>query len=89
MVSKARKLLDRLEETRRNWSCGDLTTILQGAGFEYRDGGHRVFSHPIFTDLGSYPIPRSDDLAPAYAKDVLRCVHEAIRRYEDMREEGE
>lgn len=86
MVSKARKLLEKLRETKRNWTCSDLTTILEGAGFEWRDSKHRVFRHSEFSDLGSYPIPRTDELAPVYAKDVLRCVEEAIERYLARRE---
>ena len=89
MTSKERKLLDKLRQTRRNWSCGDLTTILQGTGFEWRDGKHRVFRHPEFPDLGSYPIPRSEGLAPAYARDVLRLVEDALARYKAQEEEGD
>lgn len=88
MTSKAQKLLDKLRKNRRNWSCGDLTTILKGTGFEWRDSKHRVFHHSEFPDLGSYPIPRSDELAPDYAKHVLRCVEEALARYK-AREESE
>lgn len=89
MVSDAKKLLDKLRETKRNWSCDDLTTILEGAGFKWRDSGHRVFTHQIFSELGSYPIPRDDGLPPAYAKDVERCVDKALERYRDLREDQE
>lgn len=89
MTSKARKLLRKLRQTKRNWNCRDLTTILEGVGFEYRESKHRVFKHPVFPELGSYPIPRSDELAPDYAKDVLELAEEAIRLYEERREENQ
>lgn len=85
MVSKATKLLRKLRNRKRNWTCDELTTILEGVGFEYRESGHRVFKHPEFPELGSYPLPRSDELAPAYAKKVEELVDEAIGLYEERR----
>lgn len=89
MVSKAKKLLDKLRQTKRNWNYKELTTILEGAGFEWRDSGHRVFRHPKFPEIGSYPIPRSDGLPPAYAKDVLKLVEDAISRYQAEKKDDE
>jgi hypothetical protein len=80
MASKAQKLLKRLQQTKRGWSARDLHTILVNAGFEWRESRHRVYRHPAYPDLGSYPIPRENDLAPQYARDVLRLVEEIKRR---------
>ncbi len=80
MASKAQKLLQRLRQTKRGWSARDLHTILVNAGFEWRESGHRVYRHPVHRELGSYPIPREKDLAPQYARDVLRRVEEVERR---------
>lgn len=82
MAPRAKKLLDKLRQTKRDWSCGDLTTILESTGFEWRESGHRVFRHPEFTDLGSYPLPRATGLAPAYAKAVLILAETALGRYD-------
>lgn len=83
MTSKAEKLLAKLREHRRGWGHRDLHTILKATGFEWRDSKHRVYRHPVHTDLGPYPIPRSDDLAPQYARDVLHCVEEVLQREAD------
>ena len=88
MPSKATKLLTKLRQTKRNWDHGDLHTILKDAGFEYRESGHRVYRHPEFPELGSYPIPRDDGLAPAYAKDVLSLVEKVLELKEDKDHNG-
>lgn len=91
MVSKAQKLLGRLRETKRGWNYRDLHAVLVDAGFDFRDSGHRVYRHPEYPDLGSYPIPRGNDLAPGYARDVERLVDGVARRKkaeEGKREEG-
>ena len=44
-LSEARK---RLKASRRSIRCGDLTKLLEGLGFEVRDGklgGHKLFIH--------------------------------------------
>lgn len=74
MTSKAQKLLQKLRDTKRGWNYRDLHTVLRGAGFEWRESKHRVYRHPEHPELGSYPIPRDDDLAPQYARDVERLV---------------
>jgi len=79
VASKAEKLLQRLRDHKRNWDHGDLHTILKGHGFEWHESGHRVYYHPDFRELGAYPIPRSDGLPPAYAKDVLELVEKVER----------
>lgn len=87
MPSKAEKLLRKLRQTKRNWDFADLNTILKGAGFEWHDSKHRVYRHPEFPEIGSYPLPRSDGLPPAYAKDVLGLVKqaEALRKQKRRR----
>lgn len=87
MSSKAKKLVEKLRRTKRNWSCGDLTDILESTGFEWRESKHRVFRHPEFPELGSYPIPRRNGLPPAYAKDVLGLVQGALALYQAQEEE--
>ena len=82
MSSKGGKLLARLRIQKRNWNHNDLHVVLLEAGFEWHDSKHRVYRHPDFPELGSYPIPRSDGLAPQYAKDVLNLV-EAARRLQE------
>lgn len=79
MPPKYEKLLAKLRQTKRNWSSGDLHTILKGVGFEWHDSKHRVYRHPDFPDLGSYPLPRGyDPLAPAYAKKVLELADSVL-----------
>lgn len=85
MPSKAEKLLEQLRKNTRNWNHRDLHVILKGAGFDWRDSQHRVYRHPEFRELGSYPIPREDDLAPGYAKDVLQLVEKALELYRERR----
>ena len=88
MASKADKLLEKLRQTKRNWNHEHLHVILQSVGFGWRDSAHRVYRHPDFADLESYPIPRADGLAPQYAKDVLLLVEDVLERQKDA-EDGE
>lgn len=79
MPPKAEKLLQRLRETKRGFSDGDLWTILLYKGFRYRDGNHTVYEHPDHPDLTAV-IARGKELHPKYAKWVAYLVEELERR---------
>src|SRR5208282_1020952 len=47
--TRARKLLERMKETKSGWGEKDLEAVYVGYGFVFRDGAkHRIYSHPIF-----------------------------------------
>ncbi len=74
---KARKLLDRMKDTKSGWGEKDLETVYLGYGFTYRDGAkHRMYTHPLFPQLHT-TVSRQRDLPPGYAVDAVKLIAEA------------
>jgi hypothetical protein len=76
--AKARKLLERMKETKSGWGEKDIETVYVGYGFTYRDGSkHRIYSHPLFKQLRT-TVSRQTSLPPGYAVDAVKLITEAM-----------
>lgn len=77
-TTAARKLLERMRETKTGWGERDIETVYLGHGFTYRDGAkHRVYSHPSFPHLRT-SVSRQTELKPPYVRDAIRLIEEAV-----------
>jgi len=77
-TTKAKKLLERMKETKSGWGEKDLEAVYMGYGFVYRDGSkHRIYSHPIFKQLRT-TVSRQTSLPPGYAVDAVKLITEAM-----------
>jgi len=84
---RARKLLDRLRESKRNWSSDDLGTILISNGFRVRKARHgSLYQHIVYKDL-IVQIANRSDLAPKYASEVERVMDKLEKRMKGERKE--
>jgi hypothetical protein len=75
----AQKLLENMRGTKSGWGEKDFEQLLSGFGFTWREGKHRVYSHPDFDDL-YISIPRHRNLKKWVAADAVKLVDELMRR---------
>jgi len=84
-VTKLEKRLRKLEQSPRNISSEELSTILISLGFEYRagKGSHSFYKHP---KLPEFPltIPEQNPLKQVYIKKV----RDLINRLREMENDG-
>jgi hypothetical protein len=78
--------LMRLEQAKRSIRCSELTALLEGLGFEVRDGrkqGHRVIVHDgidgFTSDSFTCGHGKNPEIKPAYTGKLIRL----LRRYEN------
>lgn len=80
MSRKARKLLDRMRETKAGWHAHDFHTLYLGFGFIRRGTNHAVYTHEVFEDLIETVPTHPGELPPIYASKAVKLIDELLRR---------
>jgi hypothetical protein len=74
-VSKADKILSKMQNNPRDWRIDSLKTVAQANGIEWRQRGT---SHVVFirTDGQTLPVPARRPIKPIYIKKFVEFVLE-------------
>lgn len=89
MTSKARKLLERMRQSKANWRRADLDTLYEGFGFVIRHGGsHDIVKHPEFPELRA-TLPRHSFLAKGYVEFAVKLIDRLLELRKEMEDEPE
>jgi len=87
------EVIEELRASRANVRCKRLTQLLEGLGFEVRDGrrgGHKVFVHdglPAFFSGGfNCGHGRDPEIKPAYIRKVIQILEEHRQGLEQLQE---
>ena len=75
----------RLKESRTSIRCGDLTKLLEGLGFEVRDGrlgGHKLFVHDGLSGFISASFNCGHGKNPEVKAAYIRKIMKLLETYE-------
>lgn len=75
----AQKLLERMRQTQTGWGQIDFEHLLIGFGFKHKGKKHKIYQHPIHTDL-IISVPRHNSLKPWVAREAVKIIEELIQR---------
>jgi hypothetical protein len=78
MTSKAKKLLERMRNSKVGWKRKDLDDLYLGFGFIITHGkSHDIVKHPSFPTLRT-TLPRHNFLAKGYVEFAIKLVDKVL-----------
>lgn len=79
MGKKARKLLERMRQSKSGWGANDLLTLYEGFGFTIRQGRrHAVITHPERRHLRTVLPRHAKGLSEVYVSIAIAFVEEVV-----------
>lgn len=76
-----------MQATKAGFGAKDLYTVYEGFGFDYREGGDRIYFHPDHPDLDLATVARHTSLAKGYPATAVKRIKALIQR-EGLTEEN-
>lgn len=78
MTAKARKLLDKMRNSKNGWNRKDIDSLYLGFGFIMKHGSsHDIIVHPVYPQLRT-TLPRHTFLAKGYVEFAVSMIDKLL-----------